>query len=165
MKFAAWTVLIVLALAVQSTLAPLLAVNNVWPDLLLIIVISAGLLAGKEIGLGVGFFAGILQDLASGGIIGLGALTKMMLGFAAGTMERKVFKENILLPVAAMGLGTIAYGVLFYGLLAVLGHRTDLVATAVERVAPLAAYNAVAAIPVHHIVYRFMRKLSAYDRD
>ena len=157
-KPALWALLIIVSLILQASLLPLFAYNGIRPDLLLVITVSAGLLFGREHGVAIGFFAGLLQDLASGGIFGLNTLPKLLLGFAAGTIERKVFKEHILLPLTAVMLATIAsYGLLLL-LLIVLGYKVDLIAAAVHNLLPLVIYNMIFAVPVHWVVHRLGRQ-------
>lgn len=153
MKPFVWALVVVVTLLIQATLLPLIAVNGVKPDLLLLVVVSSGLLLGREQGVGMGFFAGLLQDLASGNIFGVNALSKTATGYVAGLMERKVFKENILLPLLAVILATVFNSVLTLAVLLVLGFGVD-AAAALANTLFVTAYNAVLAIPAHRAVYR-----------
>lgn len=154
---ALWALLILLTLVVQAVLLPLIAYQGIRPDLLLIITVSAGLLFGREHGVGIGFFAGLVQDLASGGIFGLNTLPKLLIGFAAGTVERKVFKEHILLPLAAMALTTSLNYVLMLALLLFFGYKVDFVAAVVHNMLPLVVYNMIFSVPMHWVVHRIGR--------
>ncbi|MDR3562859.1 MAG: rod shape-determining protein MreD [Negativicutes bacterium] len=146
-----WGLLAVLFLIIQATLLPLIAINGIRPDLLLLVVVSSALLLGKEQGVGLGFFSGLLQDLASGNIFGLNVLAKIVTGYLAGAMERKVFKENILLPVLAVTLATVFNNFVMILTLIVLGYNPDLSAALVN-ILYLVIYNAIMAIPVHYLV-------------
>jgi rod shape-determining protein MreD len=146
-----WAALAVMTLVIQATLLPLIAINGIRPDLLLIIVVSSALLLGREQGVGLGFFAGLLQDLASGNIFGLNVLSKMITGLLAGVMERKVFKEKVLLPLLAVALATICNSVLMIITLFVLGYSLNLSADLMN-IVYLTIYNAIFAIPVHHFI-------------
>lgn len=154
---ALWALLILLTLVVQTVLLPLVAYQGVTPDLLLIITVSAGLLFGREHGVGIGFFAGLLQDLAAGGIFGLNTLPKLLIGFAAGAVERKVFKEHILLPLAAMMVATMLNYVCILGLLAFFGYKVEFVAAVAHNMLPLAIYNMIFSVPVHWGVHKIGR--------
>ena len=107
MRTLIWGLLIVLTLVFQATLVPMIAIKGIRPDLLLIIVVSSALLLGQDQGIGMGFFAGLLQDLASG-IFGINILSKIATGYLAGSMERKVFKEKALLPLISVIVATIS---------------------------------------------------------
>lgn len=152
MRLLVWGLLLIIALILQATLVPLIAVQGIRPDLLLLAVVSSGLLLGKEQGVGIGFFAGLLQDLASGNIFGLNVLSKMTTGYVAGLLERKVFKENILLPVLAIVVATFFNGAITIFLMLVFGHKLDLPLAAMN-VAMTSVYNAILAVPMHRAVY------------
>jgi rod shape-determining protein MreD len=154
-----WGLLLILALVLQATIVPLVSINGIRPDLLLIIVVSSGLLLGKEQGVGMGFFSGLLQDLASGNIFGLNVLSKMATGFVAGSLERNVFKENVLLPVLGTVLATVFNSAIMLLLIFLLGYNTDLL-SAISNILYLLCYNAVVAIPVHQLVYRIAKRLT-----
>lgn len=154
MKVAQWIVVIGLLYVIQCSLIPLATINGIKPDLLLIVVLSTGLLTGKEKGVAVGFFAGMLADLASGGVFGCHTLAKMAIGYGAGLLERKVFKENILLPLLAAMVATVIHSALITIILAAMGYKIEVVSLITDNLLPLMAYNIIAAIPVHLLIYK-----------
>ena len=154
MKTIIWLVVIVVTIIIQSTLLPLIGIKGICPDILLVIVVSYALLSGKEKGVGMGFFAGLLQDLAFGSIFGINTLSKVATGYICGLAERKVFKEHVLLPVAATAVATVFNGLVMFMVLFMLGHKVDVGSAIINNVVPLVGYNVIIAIPVHHIVYR-----------
>jgi rod shape-determining protein MreD len=93
---------IVLVLVVlQATFIPLLSINGVIPDLLMLWVVYNGIRRGQIEGVTGGFFVGLLQDLITTQFFGLAALSKSMAGFLAGYF----FNEN----KTALTLGTYQY--------------------------------------------------------
>lgn len=149
-----WLGVMVTAIIIQSTWLPLIAINGTCPDMLLVIVVSYALLSGKEKGVGMGFFAGLLQDLAFGSIFGTNTLSKLATGYICGLAERKVFKEHVLLPVVATAVATVFNGLVMLIVLFMFGYKVDIVSAIMNNIVPLVGYNVVIAIPVHHIVYR-----------
>lgn len=154
MKTFIWFGVVIVVLIIQSTLLPIIAFKGISPDMLLVLVVSYSLLSGREKGLGLGFFAGLLQDLALGNIFGINTLSKMAVGYLFGLAERKVFKENVLLPVVATAVATLIHSLVLFMVLFLLGYKVDLLAAMVNVVGPLTAYNVIIAIPIHHLVYR-----------
>lgn len=75
---------IVLALALQTTVAFTLASQHAAVDLVLIAVVYLALAAGPEAGLLGGSVAGLAQDALAGGVVGVGGLSKSLVGFLAG---------------------------------------------------------------------------------
>ncbi|PYM91655.1 MAG: rod shape-determining protein MreD [Candidatus Rokuibacteriota bacterium] len=73
----------------HATLAPALRIGDVAPDIPLIVVILLALRRGPEFGAIAGFAAGLLQDVAGGGLVGAQALTKAVLGSRSFTSRRR----------------------------------------------------------------------------
>src|SRR5262249_57557763 len=68
----------------HATLTPLVTIAGVTPDVPLIMVVLLALRRGPEFGAFTGFVTGLMQDLAGGGLIGVQALTKSVIGFGIG---------------------------------------------------------------------------------
>ncbi|QJW45283.1 rod shape-determining protein MreD [bacterium BFN5] len=154
MKAVFWGIIVLTALMIQAIVMPLLTFHGVKPDLLLIVVVSSSLLLGKDQGVSIGFFSGLLQDLVGGNIFGLNTLSKLITGYLFGMAERKVFKEHILLPVLAMAVATICNSAISFMLLFLLGYKIELMSAIINTVLPLLMYNVIVAIPVHQVIYR-----------
>lgn len=114
-------VLFILSVVLQSTLLHFLRIGGVKPDLLLVIVVLSAVLKGKRTGAAVGFAYGFLEDLIIGKYIGSQALTKMVTGYIIGHLERKVFPDNIFIPVVVGFAGTLLHHFLFMITLVFLG--------------------------------------------
>ena len=76
------------ALVLQASLFSHLAVQGVVPDLVLLVVVAAGLAFGSEQGLVLGFGAGLLLDLAppADHVAGRWALALLVVGYVAGRL-------------------------------------------------------------------------------
>lgn len=149
-----WAALLLGAVALQAVILPMIFTAGTKPDVILIIVVACGLLAGKERAVGIGFFAGLLQDFASGNIFGLNTLSKMATGYAAGLAERKIFKESVVLPVLAIIIAAFFNSAIMQGLLFVLGYKVEIVAMLKNQLLPSLAFNILFCIPVHRMIYR-----------
>lgn len=154
MKTVIWLLIIIVTVIIQSTLIPVIMFNGICPDMLMVVVVSYALLSGKEKGIGIGFFAGLVQDLAFGNIFGINTLAKMTIGYIFGLAERKVFKEKILLPIAATAVATLLHSLAIFVVLFLLGNKVDILTAITNNVVPLVGYNVILAIPIHHIVYK-----------
>lgn len=80
----------ILVLAIQGIIVPKIAISNVKPDLILILVIFVGRLEGKVVGELFGFFIGLIADfIGVGSFLGLSALSKTIAGYLAGSLWKK----------------------------------------------------------------------------
>ena len=107
--------------SLQSTVVPVIATGNTRPDLVLVYVVSAALVGGRENGVFCGLLAGLLQDLLSVGLFGINAFSKMIVGLTVGLLERKFNKNNPVLPMIGAWGGSAAAQVLAFLFLAFHG--------------------------------------------
>lgn len=119
--------LLIVTALVQTALGSDMRVSAVAPDLMIVVVISAGLTGGSEAGAWVGFWGGLLTDMfLTSTPVGLSALTYCLAGAAVGALRASVLQERrLLVPVAAL-LGTAGAVLLFVAAGDVLG-QTQLV--------------------------------------
>lgn len=83
------------------------------PDLLLVMVISYTLVGGIKSGTIAGFVLGMIEDLLSGGFIGVNTMTKSLLGFSTGLIEKHIFHDQLFVPSLMTFLGTILNNLLY----------------------------------------------------
>jgi rod shape-determining protein MreD len=160
-------ILLVITVLIQTALGSDLRVLEVAPDLMLLIVICAGMAGGAEAGAWVGFWSGLLTDMFLTTPVGLSALTYCLVGAATGALREGFLQEHrFLMPVAAF-LATGAAVVLFVGMGDVLGQNQLLAAgrSWLIKVAIIeAAWNAVLSIPVSMIYNRAARGSVGIER-
>jgi rod shape-determining protein MreD len=141
---------IVLALALQTTIARFVVSGTVAVDLVLVVVIYVALSRGSVPGLVTGTIAGLLQDSLSTGVIGIGGLAKSVVGFVAGIVGTQL---NIAEPMARFVVffsATVVHQAITIGLGAVLGLRPF--GTPYAAVAGEALGNAVVGVAAFQLV-------------
>lgn len=114
MRYLTLTILFLVSLILQSTVFSYLTIAGVKPDLILIIVIFFAILHGPKEGTLAGIIGGLLQDLAFGQNLGMNVLTKVVIGYLCGLLERKVYKENLLIPMIIIFIGTFLNELMLY---------------------------------------------------
>jgi len=116
------------------------------------------MLFGPEAGIGIGFFAGLLQDLAAANILGLNLIGKMAVGYLFGLLEKKVFKENLFVPALAVFFATIINDAISFLFLAAIGYRLELSRAWLTGIGMSAAYNMIVAGPFYYLVLRVLAR-------
>jgi rod shape-determining protein MreD len=110
------------ALVLQTTLTSFVP-QTAAIDLVLIVVVYVSLSFGPTTGIVAGTVAGLIQDSLSSGIMGIGALAKTLVGFAAGRIGTQ-FIVTAALPRFVVFIGaTLLHALVFMGLYVLLGLR------------------------------------------
>jgi rod shape-determining protein MreD len=114
---------VVVALALQTTLNRFIVRENFAVDLVMVAVVYVALTAGPVAGMMAGTIGGLIQDALSSGIIGIGGLAKTIVGFLAGVLGTQFIVANSL-PRFVVFLGaTVVHAIVFMGLYVVLDLR------------------------------------------
>ncbi len=125
----------------HATLGSTLRVGNVTPDIPLIIVVLLALRRGPEFGCLGGFAAGLLQDAAAGGLIGIQALTKALIGFGVGLAGGRLRVTQPLVQVPGLVFLSVAEGLLRYAFLRLFHFPAAFGELVTYVVIPQALYN------------------------
>jgi rod shape-determining protein MreD len=119
---AAWVVLATAAaIAIQTTVDRWLAAGAV--DLVLVVVVYNALASGRVTGLLAGSFAGLVQDVLSGGVLGMAGLSKTVVGYLAGIVGTQFIVTHSASRFVVFFLATVLNAVIFMGLYQLLGLR------------------------------------------
>jgi rod shape-determining protein MreD len=115
-RWAVTVALVVLALVLQVSLFPHLAVQGVVPNLCLLVVVATALVRGPEHAAVLGFVAGVLLDLAppADHVAGRWALALVIVGYVAGRVRTDATPTatTVVATVAASSfVGTSVYAI------------------------------------------------------
>lgn len=112
-----------LALVLQTTLAGMSFEGATVVNLVLVAVVYLALSFGAVPGMFAGTAGGLIQDALAGGIIGLGSMSKTLVGFLVGVLGAQFIVAHTL-PRFVMFVGaTFAHELCFQGLQALVEMR------------------------------------------
>jgi rod shape-determining protein MreD len=158
-----WIVLVSAAVFIQTTIF-----NPGWmqpwgvkPDLVFIVVLYAAFWKGPSRGAAVGFIGGMIEDLASGGLLGANALAKVVTGFLFGFLRRKFSAHSVGFQVISVFFATLLSQLIFFFLMKACGIGKSLNSLGLI-LFPVAGYNAVIAPFVFPLLRKIVKK--RYDR-
>ncbi len=124
MKVAGILIAIALALALQTAMARFVVGGTAAVDLVLVIVVYVALTTGPASGMLAGSAAGLIQDALSSGLIGIGGLSKAIVGYAAGVAGQQFIMTAALPRFVMFMAATALHALVFIGLYVLLGLRT-----------------------------------------
>lgn len=146
LRAARLTLVLVLALTVQTTWLAELRPFGEPGDLLLLLAIAAGMAGGPVRGAVVGFVAGTAMDLVLLTPFGLSALAYLAVGYAVGTVHDGVLRSAPWIPVLVTFVAS-AVGVVFYVILGQLVGQQFRVPNLERIVLVTATLNTLLAFP------------------
>ncbi len=145
------------AVLLQMTVWPTLF-QSLRPDLVTVITVAVALHKGPGKGAAAGAMGGVVSDLFTGYFLGMGAITNALVGFAAGWLGPKLFKENFLVPVAIAAAATLLQQSLYWLLLLAFGRNLPLLFALEKVIGPTVIVNGLLAFPV----FVLAQKLEAF---
>ena len=122
------------------------------PDLVMLIVLSAGIRRGLETGALLGAAGGYLRDLTSGGPLGLYTFVYVILGTAAGSTMTVVNLNQRWVPTAAAAAATGLVYLTSGAVVAMTGVATVQWMPLIQSMVAAAALNALLARPLDGLV-------------
>lgn len=152
-RSAGTSLLILVALIIQTTILPHVALFHVVPDLLLDVVICVALVRGPSAGAVAGFAGGILRDLLLDAPTGLSALAYLTVGYVVGAVRPYVQSSSVAVPLIGVFAGSVL-GTAFYTVLALLlGVPAQPVARVAQVILLTGVYNTL-LVPFAYPVVR-----------
>ena len=123
MKTAILLLALAAALVAQATLAGLFIGGTVAVNLVLVAVVYLALAFGAVTGLLAGTIGGLIQDSLGGGIVGIGGLTKTLIGFLVGVLSAQFNLSSTVPRLVMFVAATFVHEAMFSGLQAMTGGR------------------------------------------
>lgn len=143
---------VLLALLVQQALLDHLRIAGTHPDVIFLLAVAAGYVAGAGRGTVVGFGAGVVTDLFLPTTFGMSALVGAVLAYGIAVTTSSLVRSSIALQVVTGAAGTAAGLCLYATLGAVLGYPAMLNHDLVPALAVSTPVAAVLSVPTMRLV-------------
>jgi len=123
MKMAAVLAALAIALVLQATLAGLSMAAGTRVNLVLVAVVYAALAFGPVTGMLAGTAGGLAQDAIAGGIVGVGGLSKTLVGFLVGVLGAQFIVSTTVPRLVMFVAASLVHEVCFQALYALVESR------------------------------------------
>jgi rod shape-determining protein MreD len=121
------TAIVLLTLAValflQTALSGMIVGGTIAVNLVLVAVIYLALAYGAVSGLLAGTIGGLAQDALAGGIVGIGGMSKTIVGFAVGVLGAQFNLSTTVPRLVMFAAASFVHELIFEGLHALIGGR------------------------------------------
>ncbi len=152
------TLLVLIAVLLQVTIATDLDVLGGRPDLVLIVVVSIALQRGPLVGAVAGFAGGFLVDALGLGVIGATSLTLTSVGYAVGLWGERLREAAAVRPLLAIGAGSLAAGIAELGVAVLVGSGPAVSPGLVLAVVPGSMLNVLLSIGLYPLIRLCLRR-------
>ncbi len=154
-RVAAYAAMLIIALAVQSTVLAQLTILGVVPNLVLVVIVVLAYLDGERVGVVLGFFGGLLLDLQlEQAIVGVSALLYTLIGYGIGTVRRLSTKESVWTPVLVIAGASAVAEFGYASLSIILGREWVGLQVTAKRAGLVVLYNTLLTPFVFPLVRR-----------
>jgi rod shape-determining protein MreD len=140
---------LLVAVLLQTTIAPFVRILGANPDFVLILVVCVGLLRGPEWGAGFGFLAGALVGLILFEPLGASSFVYVILGYFAGRYAETADLSSGFAPVFSVFAASLVGEVLFAMMQFLLGRQVPFTYVTVHVILPAIVLDTLLAAPVY----------------
>ena len=123
MKTAVVLLAIGAALVLQTALSGLMVGGTIAVNLVLVAVVYLALAYGAVSGMLAGTIGGLAQDALAGGIVGIGGMSKTIIGFVVGVLGAQFNLSSTVPRLVIFIAATFVHELMFEGLHAMIGGR------------------------------------------
>lgn len=142
----------------QSTVLNYFKFYNVKPNFIIVFITCVALLQGSIEGAVFGFFIGLAQDMLFGKMLGFYALLGLYLGFASGSLNKKLYRDNLVVITFITFVSTIIHEgfVFFFNMLEdVIAGTADLIFAFKNIILIEAVCNSIVSLFIYVLLMRF----------
>ncbi len=159
-----YILILFLVIILQVTFFAGLPASPYGPDLILIVVFTAGFVSGSQTGLGIGFLAGFIQGILLGSGLGLYVITRMLMGAAASLLKGNVYKESFPLLSVILFFVTFIHELLIFLLSEQVILRISFQTALLNKFIPKSFYNMLAGMLLY-IVMIYLSPAGGYQDE
>ncbi len=158
-------VLILLFYLIQGTCGRIIEIGSIAPNLLIVLPVLFGFFKGKNEGMFVGFFAGIMYDLYFSSLFGFSSLVFVYIGYFSGVFYQKYEEKEILVSLAIMVLSDFVFEILSYVGNFLLHNRLNIGFFMSKFILPEVVYTLLVFMIVYYPVFRLNTVLDRSRKD
>ena len=151
--------MIIVGFILQTTIFDYLELAGVKPNIMIVITAASGFMFGRRYGMFAGGICGELKDLLFSDIIGMSILLYVFIGFLNGLANKLYFKDDLAIPLTAIGISDVLYGVVFYILSFMLRGRLGIIAYLRQVILPETIYTVIIGIFIYKFIHWLDSKL------
>lgn len=158
-------IIFIATVVLQTTLFQAIAINNVSPNVFIIIIVSISALRSRSEGAVYGVLFGLAQDIFYGSVVGYYVLIYVLIAIVAGFLYRNYYPNSIVIPLTVIGVSDLVYNLYVFLTTYVLRGSIDVGYYLVHIYLPELTYTVVLSIVLYRFLFMYSRFLDNYEHD
>lgn len=146
-------ILILIFYLLQVSLGRAIKIADISPNWLIILPVFFGFFCGKNEGMFIGFFSGVMYDLFFSNLFGFTALCFVYIGYFSGFLYQKYEVREVLIPLALVILSDFSYCFLSYIGNFLLHNRLNVGYFVSRFILPETIYTALVSLIIYFPIY------------
>ena len=149
-----WLVLIIITALLEATWLQKISIQQVVPNLVLVLVVYFSITEGAERGMYTGFIGGIFQDVAANTGVGHHVICLVIIGYIVGRMAARLTTDNPYVKTMTVLFATIVHEILYVVIEYIQKVDIEAMYTMSYGIMPSAFYTACVTPIIFYILLR-----------
>lgn len=150
--------IVLLLVGLQNSLFEFIRIFGVKPNIALTFIICYTLIKGNPEGTIAGIFDGLAEDIFFSGIYGINSIACMITAFFIGSIEGRIYKDNIFVPGIFTFIGTLIKELIVFLFLYLTRENINVTMALTSTIIPEAIYNTILAVIFFKSIVKFNNK-------
>lgn len=164
-KTIGWLVVTIVAALLESTWLEAVSVQDVLPDLTLLLVVYFALQAGEERAMFTGVLGGIMKDVAGNARLGHHVLALVIVGYVAGRLSKRLVTDHPAVKAGLVFVASLVYGLVYVTVQYVQEPSISATYLVLTSVIPTAFYTALVTPLAFFLLDRWFRRDESLERS
>ncbi len=134
------------------------------PNILLIITVSFGFMKGKNQGMAVGFFCGLIVDVVSMNAVGFHMIIYIIIGYINGGFHQWMYSDYIVFPLIVTTFSSFLYCLYLYCFRFLVRNRLDFVFYLMNIILPEVIYTVILTSVIYQLLSFINYKMEMTER-
>jgi rod shape-determining protein MreD len=149
--------LIMVGFVLQTTLVQSIAIADVVPNIMLLLVVLISYVNNVYVGIVTGMTCGFIVDCQYGSVIGVCMLAYVLIGYFCGTLNRVYYKGDYLIPLGMVAVSELLYSLVIYVTDFLLRGRLNIGFFIKKVVMPELVYTVFIAVFMYGLICRLYK--------
>lgn len=165
LRIIGWLAVIILAALLESTVLQKISIEDVLPDLTLLLVVYFALQAGEERAMFTGVLGGLMKDVAGNARLGHNVLALVIVGYLAGRLSKRLVTDHPAVKAGLVFVASLTYGVIYVCVQYVQEPSIGVTYQILTNRIPTAFYTALVTPLVFLLLDRMFRRDEGLERS